>query len=1186
MKFEKLELQGFKSFADKVELVFSDNITAIVGPNGCGKSNVSDAIRWVLGEQSAKDLRGSSMQDVIFNGTQNRKSVGYCEASIVFNNEPKIFPVEFDKVVFTRKLYRSGESEYYINGQICRLMDITDLLHECSFGKDGFGIIGQGKIDEILSSKPEDRRAIFEEATGVLKYKDSKRRSESKLARTRDNISRINDIMSEIEGRVEPLRKQSEDAKKFLEINKDLKILELNAFIYQYENIEQVKANTRIKYNKVLEELTEAENKYNNTLSRYNEITNRLNSLDRELNSQRDLYLALSVEKEKNYGEVRLYQERIASLNLSNVSLKDSLKELEKKDEEANLDLSKAIFEKEEANKKLSELEDLFTTKNGEFADLLNDISTSQDEIDETQQRMLEGMSKLTETQSRMFYTQNEINSLEKQKDSLLNELYALENEFNTLKSNLEQLNRELQIQNEKRESINNNIHLSNDRYNSKLFELRKSEEEKQSLVSEKEKLQAKINALNDIDSNNDAFNHSVKTLLNDAKENNDLSSRIEGAVARLIEVPENLSLAIDVSLAAANQNVVVNSSEDAKYLIDYLKENKIGRVTFLPVESVKRRDLKDEHKDILYENGVLGVASNLIKYNERYNNIFSGLLGRTIIVDNIDNASIIAKKYNYEVKLVTLNGEIFATSGSITGGFHRGNASNLINNKNEIDTLNRKINELNGLIETIEKNNVLINKELELMQNSSRGLIDEGHGIDLSIASLNERIRFTTDEIQIKENNRSSLNSKINSVKESIARKEDILSGKESSEKVELSSFQSKYQKLRARKDEMQNELTNLKVAIAETKGNIVNLDNIILNLNRTIDSNRREIDRINDQINSNNESIRRAEIASKVQLSETDIKEQLEEIKAKLDNQVNIKEQLMNEQSNLDNERIALQEHIAIINSRKYKEETNLEKVNNDIEEINKKVEEEYGLDYNSALEFKLDNFKFETSLSKINSLKRQKNNLGFVNINAIEEYEQVNARYIDLKTQNEDLVKAEQDLVKIIKELSTKMINQFNAGFKEIAKNYQVIFRDLFGGGSAELNILPIEEGEDPLDAGIEIKAQPPGKRLENISLLSGGERALTAIAILFSILKMKPLPFCVLDEIEAPLDETNTERFARYMRRFAEDTQFIVITHKKQTMELADCLYGVTMEEKGISKLVSVKLSDALKEADKV
>ena len=1193
ISFKEIEMTGFKSFADTTHINFDGGITAIVGPNGCGKSNVSDAIRWVLGEQSSKALRGKSMQDVIFAGTEKRKKLSYCEVSLVFDNTQKWFNIEYDEVVLTRKLYRSGESEYYLNRKPCRLKDIRDILYDSGIGKDGYSIIGQGRVEEIIQSKPEERRAIFEEAAGIAKYKARKVETENRLERVRDNLSRATDILNEVERRLGPLKRQSEDAKKYLELRDVLKQNEINAYIYQFDHAAQTKEeiNTKLVGYKdnlnVLTQTMEAEQ------AKYDKSMNEINALDRKANELHDKVLHHTIALEKRQSDSRLLNEQARYLREQLDRLNSQLNGYTMDLNQREALLKSALSFKAEEKAKLDEYHKENQQIANKYMELVDELTKSEGEKEENQRNIIDNLAKLTDVKANLSAYIAKRDTMQENIKADSEKLSELNINKETLSKDVEELKKLVLSLSEKKQKSEQTINNTNEKLaklNAELEELNTNIYNLKSSISNDTN---RMNILTNLQADFEGYQFAVKRLLQDGKNNPKLNSAIKGVVGNIITVDGKFQTAIEIALGGSIQNIVTKDENDAKVLINYLKDSKLGRATFLPISAVKPRNLNASDRKFLSQAGCLGVASELVKTENVYRPVIDSLLGSTVVCDTLDNAVALAKTSGYAFRIVTLEGDVLSPQGSMSGGSKKSNDSSLLGKENEIKKLKENIEvrtkELNTATKEFEtKNNELFNLKMILnnenasLQNVSSEFYSNNSKLENLTSNLNnleDEIFAIASQLKIAENIVSDLNSKINSIDQVE------LDYNVSQAKVKEFNDTNKtaYDDLKQKREEYQENLTAIKVKIASTEEKINSLEQSIENNTAEIKVLEQNIERVNIEINSQQKIYDEAINMNKSKDDVTEankIQEELNELNLKLANMDETKQTLMKELRELDDRKTVLGNDITKLNNRIYQEETRLQKVDIDIENMQERIYEEYEMTYNDCLPFKQidDEFDIKETMAKISRIKGQITGLGYVNINAIEEYKTEGARFEEMNSQIQDLKSAEEDAVKIIKDLSSEMLEKFDAEFVKIQENFTKVFKELFGGGNARLELLP---SDDPLTRGVEIIAQPPGKVLQNITLMSGGEKTMTAIAILFAILKLKPMPFCFLDEIEAALDDANIDRYANYLKRFSQDTQFIVITHRKPTMEVVDSLYGVTMEEKGVSKIVSVKLADAVK-----
>ena len=1180
MYLKRLEMQGFKSFADKTVLEFMPGITSVIGPNGSGKSNISDSIRWVLGEQSMKSLRGSKSLDIIFSGTQNRKSLGFAEASLIFDNSDGILPIEYSEVTVTRKLYRSGETGYFINKVPCRLKDVIELFMDTGIGKDGYSIIGQGKIDEILSNKSEDRRNIFEEAAGIVKYRTRKQESEKKLERTKLNLLRINDILAEIETNIEPLKQQSEKAKQYLNLREELKSIEIGLFIYNIE-----------KYKISLNEIVKDEEIYNAQCNDEEGRLERIKALKEQLKSEID-EITLKVEEMSNLGfesqrEIEILN---SDINVANAKImnnqenakrykkeieeaeqrkKDLEAEVEQKQEKrANLKQSKERFEKElkEKEEKLAKITEKLSVKELEIEEYKLKVEANADKKYELQTAINTQNINFENCKKRQKQIKNEIttniselDAARLQKDEISKEFYEIESKRNKIVTSLEEVNK-------KREDADKKIRNYENSINAYQSELRIKESKFKFLIeTEKEK---------------EGYIKSVKNLLKDCENIKELGKGMHGVLANVIEVPEEYQTAIEMCLGASLQNIVTETEEDAKKLVEHLRKNNLGRASFLPISSVKGTKL-DKIKG--NEKGVIGIASNLIKYNKKYEQIVTNLLGRTIIVDNMETAIKVAKQNSYSFRIITLEGDIINASGAITGGSVVKKTVNILGRGREIEKLEKDIKELKTKIQKIEEEKQEYEDSIEDILEGVNSLERELKEIDITYATEKQKLVSIEENIsrieqrlnKIREEQTNLETEKENSIYNKQKIEEEIKQLVEETERLTqvINEFASLNKDSQKQVDDLNFDITNLKISVSSFDESESSIEEIqerikveIENNDKAIQSKKTNIEQIKQENVSLEESIKQ-------------INERIECIKEKVKNSGSKVEELK-EQRIVKNKKLSLQEEeitakfkiIEDLKAQIVKIDVKKTKIEEDINLIINKMWEEYELTPNAVQDYKKPE-NIALTQKKVNNLRKDLRELGSVNINSIEEYKNLKERYDFMCEQRVDLEDTMTKLRRVINDMTITMKEQFITQFEIINKNFAEVFKELFGGGNASLKL---EDETNILECGIDINVQPPGKKLQNMMLLSGGEKAFTAIALLFAILKINPAPFCVLDEIEAALDDVNVYRFAEYLKKFSEDTQFLVITHRKGTMESADTVYGVTMEENGISKLLSMKL----------
>jgi len=1182
MRLKGVKVNGFKSFADKITLGFSDGITAIVGPNGSGKSNISDAVRWVLGEQSAKMLRGSKMEDVIFSGTQKRNPMGFAEVTLILDNVDRKFNIDFDEIEITRKVFVSGESQYFINKTACRLKDIHEVFMDTGLGRDGYSMVGQGKIEEILSSKSDDRRQIFEEAAGISKYRYRKEDAQRKLVRTNENLDRVYDIISELEERVGPLKLQSEKAKKYLAYKEDLKTYEVNDAIRIIEGANEVIGGLDEKLSVVNAQLetvkTAADNAEREQAEFYQTARDKEAAAQAAQQKIRELTERISIQK----GEIDILKNTISGNETLTERIKSELSEIIEKKASIRVELEtheKELLEKEQD---LAEIDAVILELNQQIAvadEGAGEQSNDVKELNELVAQQIERLSELKIALSNQkitresYYARKETIESEAgdrggEIDSILEKIKEIDTEIarksafgKTTEAELFKLREELAKSEE-------NLHTAQQEINANTISLREK--------------QSRVKLLENLEQTFEGYAKSVKTVLREHDSGELKNAEIYGPVSKLIKTPAKYSTAIEIALGGAVQNIVVKSESDAKDAITCLKSKNAGRATFLPLTSLK---YKAPEQKVDGEEGFLGLASELVSCDKQFLPVVNFLLGKTAVIDTIEHAIAISRKYKNTVRMVTLAGELFHVGGSMSGGSFYRQAS-----------LMGRESEIKALCADIPK----INKEIERLTDSSQAL-------KTAIETLNEKIRKTSEVladnhggILILERDKSHNELLMNQIETARRRVEE-----------ERNTLDAKIAETLKAQQEIEQEITEKEHFIAEKHHEIAEKESGITeiiaakqeitdkiteqNIHRSVALKEIEVIRekcaqCNEQIAlcQTNEELHMSEISDidkKNQSLAIEIQQKSEEAKdgaadiTRLDEEsshLQQEKQLFDEKDrsmldkikSLREEVFTLTDEQSRLAQKKVKAETELENTINNLWE-------EYELTYSDALPYKKDLGAPHEVSGAISSLKRKISALGNVNVDAIEEYKAVSERYEFLSGQRDDLISAQKDLTGIISDMTKVMRKEFETKFKEIAKYFKETFTELFGGGTASLSLA---DPDNILESGINIDVQPPGKKLQSLSLLSGGERALSAIALLFAILKTRPTPFCFLDEIEAALDDVNVYRFADYIKRYSNNTQFIVVTHRRGTMEAADVIYGVTMQEKGVSKLLELNLDE--------
>ena len=1180
MYLKRLELQGFKSFADKTILELMPGITTVIGPNGSGKSNISDAIRWVLGEQSMKSLRGTKSLDIIFAGTQNRKSLGFAEASLVFDNSDGALPIEYTEVTVTRKIYRSGETGYYINKVPCRLKDVLELFMDTGIGKDGYSIIGQGKIDEILSNKSEDRRHIFEEAAGIVKYRTRKQESEKKLEHTKLNLLRINDILAEIEGNLEPLQMQADKAKKYLNLREELKNIEIGLFVY---NIEKYKQDLE----KVVQDIEIMQSQCNDEEGRLE----RVKILKEELKSSID-EITETIENMSNIGfesqkqieqlnsDINVAKTRIANNNENNDRYLKEIEEQNAKIKELKDEIEQKEAKKDNLKQNKEKFEKELNEKQAELDKLTEKLSSKELEIEGYKHTVEENTDKKYELQSEINAQNINYQNFEKRQAQIKQEMQSTISELDGTRLNKEDIAKQFnEIENKKNKAQNslNEVAKQREEANQKI----KSFESNINILSSEMRIkESRLKFLIETEKEKEGYIKSVKSLLKDCENIKELGKGMNGVLANIIEVPDDLQTAIEMCLGASLQNIVTETETDAKRLVEHLRKNNLGRASFLPISSVRGKKL-DKIKG--NESGVIGIASDLVKYNKKYEQIILNLLGRTVIVDNMDTAIKVAKQNGYTFRIVTKEGDLINPSGAITGGSVAKKTVNILGRGKEIEKLEKEIKNLKQKIEKLENDKQNYEESIEGILELSANLEKELQEIDITYATEKQKVISINENIE-------KLEKRLNRLKEEQAnlekQKEEAVSTKGDlqveinkivEQNEELSKIITEFAELNKDDqkyiDDLNFDITNLKISVSSFDESEASIQEIQERINQELENAHTSIENKNtqiEQIKKDNEDLEKSiqETLKKIE----EVKESVNSSSSKIEELKKERAQKSEKLSKQEEEMTTKFKVIEDLKGQLVKLDVKKTKIEEDINGIINKMWEEYELTPNNAEQYqKPENVAL--TQRRVNNLRTEIRELGSVNVDSIEEYKNLKDRYDFMSEQRLDLENTMSKLRKVISDMTQIMKEQFKEKFKVINKNFGEVFAELFGGGKAELTL---EDEENILECGIDITVQPPGKKLQNMMLLSGGEKAFTAIALLFAILKINPAPFCVLDEIEAALDDVNVFRYAEYLKKFTEHTQFLVITHRKGTMEVADTVYGVTMEESGISKLLSMKL----------
>lgn len=1178
MYLKKIEVQGFKSFANKLLFEFDNGITGIVGPNGSGKSNIADAVRWVLGEQSAKQLRGSKMEDIIFAGTETRKPVSFASVSLTIDNSDKKLDIDYSEVTVTRRVFRSGESEYLLNGNTCRLKDINELFYDTGIGKEGYSIIGQGQIDKILSGKAEERRELFDEAAGIVKFKKRKNETQKSLDNESQNLIRINDILAELEKQVGPLARQSDKAKEYLRLKEYLKKYEVNLFLLEESSTKGELTEVTGNLDIVNEELEKAGNRLEEIKSVYDEKDNEVSELAARIDELTAKKNQAEIDKNRLESQIEILKEQINSANMNDSHLADRLKEINDQIAERNEEKQKLLKQKFDIS---SEVDDIFARQNEidrEVDALRKETDGLSNEIENRKNSIFDNLNKkgtIKASIQRYESMQEQVNIRKAELTGKLINFKTDESEFDV----------SIKDAKDKLDSVNKEIDgLVSE--NNRLGAL--SDENKEERNTKKQKLQAakeqnmrsqtKLESLKNIAERYDGYGNSIRKVM-ECKEQN---SGILGVVADIVKTEKKYEIAIETALGGTIQNIVTDNEETAKKMIAYLKKNQYGRATFLPLSAVSGKNNRRDNLE--RESGFIGYANELVKVDLQYKGLADYLLGRCVVVDNIDNALHLNKAHGYSLKIVTLEGELLNPGGSMTGGAFR-NSSNLLGRRREIE-------ELEKVVSSTEKVIFSLSADIDRLG----GLINEATDKIAKNTEIIQNKKLAKNTLEINYNQLADKKNEIQSVYENNKREEKEIESQLKGIRAELESSNKELEKI-----ENDNELNTKEISDATQRLN--DLKNKLEEKNKIAESIHieysqiaqksqfaeesvkrilREIDRLKDGISDLEDSKEESQTEIAVRSSQIEeitdtIKTAAAEIESYSSELTDLKSRKEEGQATLKGfftTREECQNNLVTLEKEQFRLSQNKEKLENNRDSKIEYMWNEYELTLSEATQLKDDELSDASEIKKIvTDTKNEIRKLGDVNVNAIEDYKEVAERYEFLKNQHDDLVSARDKLITVIEELDKNMREQFTTKFEEIKIEFDKVFRQLFGGGKGTIELDP---EADILDAAITIISQPPGKKLQNMMQLSGGEKALTAICLLFAIQNLKPSPFCLLDEIEAALDDSNVDRYAKYLHKLTKNTQFIVITHRRGTMAAADRLYGITMQEKGVSTLVSVDL----------
>jgi chromosome segregation protein len=1183
---KKVELQGFKSFADKTVIEFDKNITSIVGPNGSGKSNIADAIRWVLGEQSMKNLRGSRFEDIIFSGTAARKSMGFAEVSLVLDNTQKMIDLDYTEITISRRIFRNGSSEYYINMVPCRLKDIHEMFYDTGVGRTGYSVVGQGKIDEILSSRSEDRREVFEEASGIMKFKLRKLESEKKLESTEQNLVRIKDIINELELQLEPLSLQAEKAKKYLNLRDELKSSEVSLYVHNVNRLRE--RNSKLdEFLEEKEELIQARKHELNQLSEKEKMrSNASKEIDLKIKTANDEYHELKSEIDRIRAEVALIEEKNKN---KEENLERSIEEIEKLKNNRDTILSDTQKKKERMSyleKQLLQFRNKLEGYEKQYSELTKDLGDDESDINQIKDQVLDRLDLLSDKKNQLNNLRSYIASIEKRKTDIKTEIVTLLSEKDTLLSKKNESNKALsRFDNEINAVAATNIEKEKQR-NILKKQIADSESENTRLSNEINFLSSRLKVLRDMEENYEGYSRSVKEILVKSEKDKIFAQGIHGPLAKLLDVTKEYSVPIDIAIGPALQNIVTEDEDAAKRAVDFLKKHEIGRATFLPISSIKPSYLPENTKTRLNNmKGYIRIASDAVGCKQIYRDIVDSFLSRTVIADNLDSAIMISREFKNDFRIVTLDGEIINRGGAITGGSIKGTASNLLLRTTEAEELNIRLQNLDMEYKAKKHEYEIRKKDLTLLDEEIK--INENRINSLRIEFVKEQgnIKLVLEAMERTEARTEMLGSEnVRLVKDTTKNNEDAarytkeITDTEEDVRILKSDIDKKTNRQKERqssRDDLHQEITDHKISVNSVIESISNIQeglDVLVKEDRQIDE---EIEKINDEIAKSKKMLELNLGKKEKYFIELSTAEQ------RMIGKDTLISRFQQEKENLEEaigqtgkQKEDTEVEIEKIRDEKNKIEIRKVKCESEIDTIKNRLWDEYELTINNCEKTAMPVDNIQKTQSDIDDLRNSIKDLGDVNVNAIDDYVKTKERYEFLTNQHHDMVKAGDDLSKVIKEMEAIMKAQFLDQFRKINEIFNQVFKDLFLGGTASISLV---DESNVLESAIDINVQPPGKKLQNMMLLSGGEKAFTAIALLFAIIKLKDTPFCVLDEIDAALDDPNVSRFADYVRELTKRTQFILVTHRKGTMEASDVLYGVTAQEKGVSKVISLVMN---------
>ena len=1179
MYLKSIEVQGFKSFANRLVFEFHNGITGIVGPNGSGKSNIGDAVRWVLGEQSAKQLRGGKMEDVIFAGTELRKPVSYASVAITIDNSDHALPVDFDQVTITRKVFRSGESEYLMNGSACRLRDINELFYDTGIGKEGYSIIGQGQIDRILSGKPEERRELFDEAAGIVKFKRRKAAAQKKLDDESQNLVRVNDILAELEKQVGPLEHQAEKAKEYLKLKEELKKNDVNLFLIESDEFKEELAKVNETFSIADAELQAAKAEFEKSGAEYEANEERLSSLNHTIEENSSIANQAEIDKNRLSSQIELLNEQIKSVLASDEQLNKRLDSIKERLLDSDEEKKRLISERFKLTDRLDEMKAECEEADNIVKSLTESIAELEENVENGKDDVIDNLNERGQIKAKLQRNVTLLEQVNIRKSELTRKLINCKSEEDTQKQSLDSLKKQLSDVRADISSINEKL---SDREKNQLL-IRDTINKYNTDINNLNRIvmgeSSRLESLKNITERYDGYGNSIRKVMEQKEKN----KGIIGVVADIIKTKKQYETAIETALGGTIQNIVTDNEETAKGLITFLKQNKFGRATFLPLSAISGRDIKVDNT-LANEKGAIGFANQLIECDSEFYELARYLLGRILVVDNIDNALAIARRHNHSVRIVTLEGDMLSPGGSMSGGAFK-NSSNLLGRRREIEELEtsvagseKKLKSLETELSNAREKLSVVRNELEQLKTElqEKQLAENTSSMNLEAAErkqeeLNRAYTNSKRESEEIEVSVQQINAEIDACKIALAeseRHDKELTDKINSDNAKIEQNKAELAARQAEAEKRHIELANFSQQDTFAEENIKRVLREISRLNDEADEIKDSLGSADDEIREKKENI--AKIGETIAAAEAKIAEYAG-ITAKEREE---RDKVQEKQRELFTKREEISGRINTLDKECLRISSRIEKIETMRDERIDYMWNEYELTLIRAAELRDESLNNSDVLRKsITGLKADIKKLGDVNVNAIEDYKEISERYIFLKTQHDDLITARDTLIKVIDELDTGMRTQFIEKFQEIKVEFDKVFKELFGGGRGALEL---EEDVDILEAGIKIISQPPGKKLQNMMQLSGGEKALTAISLLFAIQNLKPSPFCLLDEIEAALDDSNVVRYAKYLHKLTKNTQFIVITHRRGTMAAADRLYGITMQEKGVSTLVSVDL----------